>query len=471
MLFLYSFICIIAPFVFLYICTIAFFSFLDMLFLQLVEGKATSTYLWLKSQSYLDLLQTILSRVYNSLEWGLNSPPKPHALTSLALQSNSPYIVDILTSLFMHVMLGISGCITLYILYLPQETIKVSNKTFFKCLFKNLISHPYQFIFKSVLFIIISFSIRTMVFYSLGIHEGELFTYLMIVFSTILPVLCTYHTVIKVLNFICNPITFAPFLIKSGVVIYMPVFNCISFSISKELYSSINIRNIVIILTLAVVGYHFKPLLYVIPLYHYLGFSVVEFMSNFTYNSETELSTSSSPLVNNCKQSSSSSALPTTDKAESSTTPLKSNKPGIKTEAKQNNKSGFTVDVSYVRSEVPLTRSPFLAVVDRMDPTCANLKSLYPGTSVKVVDVPQAGQGVRGLKFKGANNQWKHYPEAINSTQFKEQPVPNQQNRSTIHIPRAHMQIVEHRNVTVLSLGHQIGISANGRSYIAVKNN
>ena len=426
----------------------------------------------LTPQFYYNLLQTLLSRVYNSLEWGLNSPPKPHALTSLALQSNSPYIVDILTSLFMHVMLGISGCITLYILYLPQETIKVSNKTFFKCLFKNLISHPYQFIFKSVLFIIISFSIRTMVFYSLGIHEGELFTYLMIVFSTILPVLCTYHIVIKVLHFICNPITFAPFIIKNGVVIYMPVFNCISFSISEELYSSINIRNIVIILTLAVFGYHFKPLLYVIPLYHYLGFSVVEFMSNFTYNSETELSTSPSPLVNYCEESAtSSSALPITHQAESSTTPLKSSKPGTQIEVKQSNKDSLTVDVSFVQSQVFMSGKRFFAVYDRLDPTCTNLKGLYPGTSVKVVDVPEVGDGVKGLRFSGSNNQWKNSPEAVNSSQFKQQPVPNQQNRSTIHIPRAHMQIVEHRNVTVLSLGHQIGISANGRSYIAVKNN
>ena len=37
---------------------------------------------------YYDLLQTLLSRVYNSLEWGLNSPPKPHAFVSLLVQSS-----------------------------------------------------------------------------------------------------------------------------------------------------------------------------------------------------------------------------------------------------------------------------------------------------------------------------------------------------------------------------------------------
>jgi len=30
----------------------------------------------------------VLSRLYNSLEWCLNSPPKPHAFVSLPLTSN-----------------------------------------------------------------------------------------------------------------------------------------------------------------------------------------------------------------------------------------------------------------------------------------------------------------------------------------------------------------------------------------------
>lgn len=49
--------------------------------------KATSRYLWLTPQFYYDLMQTLLSRVYNSLEWGLGSPPKPHAFVSLPVQS------------------------------------------------------------------------------------------------------------------------------------------------------------------------------------------------------------------------------------------------------------------------------------------------------------------------------------------------------------------------------------------------
>ena len=69
------------------ISVIATWLFLHNLYVQLVEGKATFRYLWLTPQFYYDLLQTLLSRVYNSLEWGLNSPPKPHAFVSLPLQS------------------------------------------------------------------------------------------------------------------------------------------------------------------------------------------------------------------------------------------------------------------------------------------------------------------------------------------------------------------------------------------------
>ena len=69
------------------ISVLATWLFIHILYVQLIEGKAISRYLWLTPQFYYDLLQTLLSRVYNSLEWGLNSPPKPHAFVSLPLQS------------------------------------------------------------------------------------------------------------------------------------------------------------------------------------------------------------------------------------------------------------------------------------------------------------------------------------------------------------------------------------------------
>ena len=61
--------------------------FLYIVYVQLVEGKATTRYPWLTPQFYSDSLQTLLNRSYNSLEWALTSPPKPHAFVSLPLQS------------------------------------------------------------------------------------------------------------------------------------------------------------------------------------------------------------------------------------------------------------------------------------------------------------------------------------------------------------------------------------------------
>lgn len=170
-----------------------------------------------------------------------------------------PYYYSLVAAVI--AVLTVSGCITIYKLYLSQKIIQVNNKTFFKCLFKNLINNPCLFIFKWLLFLIISYCIRIMVFYSLHMYEVELLTYLVIVFSTILPVLYTYHIVIQVINFIYKPITFAPFILKNGVVVYVPVYTHISLSIyNKYLHNSITVRNIILVLTFAVIGYYFKPL-------------------------------------------------------------------------------------------------------------------------------------------------------------------------------------------------------------------
>jgi len=69
------------------ISVIATCLFLYILYVQLVAGKATTRYPWSIPQFYYDLLQSQISRVFNSLEWGLNSPPKPHAFVSLPIQS------------------------------------------------------------------------------------------------------------------------------------------------------------------------------------------------------------------------------------------------------------------------------------------------------------------------------------------------------------------------------------------------
>ena len=61
--------------------------FLHILYVQLVKGEASQRYPWLAPQFYGDLFQTLFSRNYNSIEWGLDSPPQPHAFTSLPRQS------------------------------------------------------------------------------------------------------------------------------------------------------------------------------------------------------------------------------------------------------------------------------------------------------------------------------------------------------------------------------------------------
>lgn len=69
------------------ISVVATWLFLYIVYAQLVEGNATSRYPWLTPQFFSDLFQTLFNRNYNSLEWSLNSPPKPHAFVSLPLQS------------------------------------------------------------------------------------------------------------------------------------------------------------------------------------------------------------------------------------------------------------------------------------------------------------------------------------------------------------------------------------------------
>ena len=82
------------------ISIIATWLFLYILYLQLVEGKKVSRYPWLYSEIFNDSLQTLLSRAYNSIEWCLNSPPKPHAFVSLPLQNFFVFTIKTLDSFF-----------------------------------------------------------------------------------------------------------------------------------------------------------------------------------------------------------------------------------------------------------------------------------------------------------------------------------------------------------------------------------
>ncbi len=76
------------------VSVIATWLFLQIIYKQLIEGKTTSRYPWLISEHYSDILRTYLTRTYPGLEWCLNSPPKPHAYTSLPLQSIHNHLIN-----------------------------------------------------------------------------------------------------------------------------------------------------------------------------------------------------------------------------------------------------------------------------------------------------------------------------------------------------------------------------------------
>ena len=76
------------------ISVIATWLFLYILYAQLVVGEFASRCPWLSPEFHMDLLQSLLIRAFNSIEWCLNSPPKPHAFVSLPVQSGIEIILD-----------------------------------------------------------------------------------------------------------------------------------------------------------------------------------------------------------------------------------------------------------------------------------------------------------------------------------------------------------------------------------------
>uniref|UniRef100_UPI0022FD72C8 cytochrome c oxidase subunit I n=1 Tax=Cladonia oricola TaxID=1738592 RepID=UPI0022FD72C8 len=69
------------------ISVIATFLFLQILYTQLTIGKPILNYIWYMPSYYTDALQALIIRSFDSLEWALSSPPKPHAFVSLPVQS------------------------------------------------------------------------------------------------------------------------------------------------------------------------------------------------------------------------------------------------------------------------------------------------------------------------------------------------------------------------------------------------
>jgi heme/copper-type cytochrome/quinol oxidase subunit 1 len=69
------------------ISVIATWLFLNVLYKELVTGRVIQKYTWYLAQFYSDTLKASAERSFPSLEWGLESPPKPHAYESLPAQS------------------------------------------------------------------------------------------------------------------------------------------------------------------------------------------------------------------------------------------------------------------------------------------------------------------------------------------------------------------------------------------------
>ena len=77
--------------------------FLQIVYLQLVKGKAVFGYPWAVPQLFSDYLRILKDKSAPGLEWALHNPPKPHAFTSLPLQSSGDpagQMTDIIQALY-----------------------------------------------------------------------------------------------------------------------------------------------------------------------------------------------------------------------------------------------------------------------------------------------------------------------------------------------------------------------------------
>ena len=90
--------------------------FLHIVYLQLVKGKAIFGYPWAVPQLFSDYLRILKDKCAPGLEWALHSPPKPHAFTSLPLQSSG-----ILSSLFIGISFLLLYQTNLYVMHLELE--------------------------------------------------------------------------------------------------------------------------------------------------------------------------------------------------------------------------------------------------------------------------------------------------------------------------------------------------------------
>jgi cytochrome c oxidase subunit 1 len=77
------------------ISVVATWIFLQVVYNQLIKGISILRSFWNFIDFYTDTHQGTKNRVYISLEWALSTPPKPHAFTSLPIQSGTSWYVAI----------------------------------------------------------------------------------------------------------------------------------------------------------------------------------------------------------------------------------------------------------------------------------------------------------------------------------------------------------------------------------------
>jgi heme/copper-type cytochrome/quinol oxidase subunit 2 len=95
--------------------------FLQIVYLQLVKGKAIFGYPWAVPQLFSDYLRILKDRTAPGLEWALHNPPKPHAFTSLPLQSSGKFVF-----LSFIVSVIVTYLFTSFISYLPDLQLLLS---------------------------------------------------------------------------------------------------------------------------------------------------------------------------------------------------------------------------------------------------------------------------------------------------------------------------------------------------------
>jgi hypothetical protein len=99
---------------------------LHIIYLQLVKGKAIFGYPWAVPQLFSDYLRILKDKYAPGLEWALHNPPKPHAFTSLPLQSN--IFLTIYKSVILKINLDLKRLIINYLIYANLAIVKKFNK-------------------------------------------------------------------------------------------------------------------------------------------------------------------------------------------------------------------------------------------------------------------------------------------------------------------------------------------------------